>query len=1158
MAFHMVARRALLATVMVTVVFAAPKDGRTLPGDVPLGLGSMDPYLHRGVAEAESTSLRSETESRHTVETQSSTDAGILGNSSTTPSIENWTARNMAVAPAFAEVLSHGGGDYGLCHQDRRELTHEDNVDYTIRRELEDSPGEITQPRNDCEGGDSALCHPARWELISDNNMASTNRLELEGSPGAGAHVHLAGDDSGHCHQASQGLLPQNNVDCTTRRMQEGRRDAEETPRAKRQRLKANAQESLQSSGWQTTAVAQLQGLRLRGRGWEPMWLAVLRRVQYRRDPDYEQWCKNYLRSLRQEFGARLVYDLYKEPLHPTERQWAANVEFATFQDYLAAGQENRAVVSQIIESLPEDGTVLQAAQPSSSSAGPTLVAQPVTVTPVLETTMERERGSRESTVQDGEQSLVVEEGDGDESVLLFVSGGRAEAVKTVNIDVSLGLDLEQVGLFQTGPVNAGTWEDLVEQFYEWFQEGRSVGMALRMARRLARERGNSRYTHWVEGPLTSLGMGIPANSGEETSVTPPDFFTWATRVEAILWRTSMGGAARDRTADNVETDDASLMDSRYRHGRRRIRDSRTPRRTTREPSGGNTSRPSRHCGAELRSRETRSSGSGSGRGRNNSRSEYVEIRLEEGPVTSEPASGSGDRPSVRPTGGSTPDITRPLTMTQSVEMWRWLLFNRSTFAPPAAGTGKVPATFLPRDTLREVSVTHEGMTPQNRLQSTVELITVIRYLMAELAQTLDVADAVARTNNGTMETSDLEGEEDEGDQTNLMQRYNAPFDSSDGKDTASLRWARALLRLQKELAGQAKAVRLQHARRLRMGTGHVETAGQEQWEQLQALLLSVVLEADAVEEGGQVDHGWLAQWADEISASIPGFVLPSAPVELESQDTGNNQVGISEADHDLGRLLADEEEERQWQLQRCREEEAERQRLENYEAMGAVEAAHLQAEAEAFQAWEDRQMAATMSRDGPPPAKKRCVLTFEAASGSSDPPTILHTLELEVPANGTVLELTLRARMAPAAESVSTIPVHLEQREEAQRVRTPMHDSHNDESVQVHLDTAPDLLPYMDFAEYEEVYRMWRAGEKTLEELTVQYGAEVADLLQAQRAVGEAEDADREHLGTRSPDAVSEVEPVPLRGRSPLCAPGQPRVRFGFFENMYGQWRSG
>ena len=147
---------------------------------------------------------------------------------------------------------------------------------------------------------------------------------------------------------------------------------------------------------------------------------------------------------------------------------------------------------------------------------------------------------------------------------------------------------------------------------------------------------------------------------------------------------------------------------------------------------------------------------------------------------------------------------------------------------------------------------------------------------------------------------------------------------------------------------------------------------------------------------------------------------------------------------------------------------------------------------------------------------------------------------------------------MTPAAESVSTIPAQVEQREEAHPARTLLHNSNNEESLRVHLDTAPDLLPHLDFAEYEEVYRMWRAGEKTLEELTVQYGAEVTDLLQAQRAVGEAEDADREHLCTRSPDAVSDVELVPLRGRSSLCAPGQPRVRFGFFENMYGQWRSG
>ena len=69
-----------------------------------------------------------------------------------------------------------------------------------------------------------------------------------------------------------------------------------------------------------------------------------------------------------------------------------------------------------------------------------------------------------------------------------------------------------------------------------------------------------------------------------------------------------------------------------------------------------------------------------------------------------------------------------------------------------------------------------EGMTPQNRAQSTVALITVIRYLMAELAQVIDVADAIARTHEGTLETCDLEEEENTGDHTDMMQRTIKPF----------------------------------------------------------------------------------------------------------------------------------------------------------------------------------------------------------------------------------------------------------------------------------------------------------------------------------------------------------------------------------------------
>ena len=50
------------------------------------------------------------------------------------------------------------------------------------------------------------------------------------------------------------------------------------------------------------------------------------------------------------------------------------------------------------------------------------------------------------------------------------------------------------------------------------------------------------------------------------------------------------------------------------------------------------------------------------------------------------------------------------------------------------------------RSTLREVSIIRESMSQQNRLLSTIALVTMLRYVMCDLAQTVEIAEAVART----------------------------------------------------------------------------------------------------------------------------------------------------------------------------------------------------------------------------------------------------------------------------------------------------------------------------------------------------------------------------------------------------------------------------
>eukprot|EP00439_Symbiodinium_sp_Y106_P060580 s372_g8.t6 len=42
------------------------------------------------------------------------------------------------------------------------------------------------------------------------------------------------------------------------------------------------------------------------------------------------------------------------------------------------------------------------------------------------------------------------------------------------------------------------------------------------------------------------------------------------------------------------------------------------------------------------------------------------------------------------------------------------------------------------------------------------------------------------------------------------------------------------------------------------------------------------------------------------------------------------------------------------------------------------------------------------------------------------------------------------------------------------------------------------------------------------------------------------------------SPSSVADEGQVIVQGQNPMCAPGQPRIGFGFFESMYGQWKHG
>ncbi|CAE7382167.1 unnamed protein product [Symbiodinium microadriaticum] len=215
--------------------------------------------------------------------------------------------------------------------------------------------------------------------------------------------------------------------------------------------------------------------------------------------------------------------------------------------------------------------------------------------------------------------------------------------------------------------------------------------------------------------------------------------------------------------------------------------------------------------------------------------------------------------------------------------------------------------------TIREIRALHEQMCQQNRLISTVALVTVLRYIMCDISQALEAADHTARMNQG-----DDSGAAPEPDEELLMQVYL----NSEGRDTSDQRWARAMVRLQKELMGMAKAAQLTCIRRLQMGQPPREPT--TPWgAQLDALLVAMASESSEVEGMTVVEPGWLEQWHQELSAFIPGFQLVTGVLEVESQETaGQGTCDIT--DREIEQLAADQEEERERKRQLA--EDAERE----------------------------------------------------------------------------------------------------------------------------------------------------------------------------------------------------------------------------------------
>ena len=247
--------------------------------------------------------------------------------------------------------------------------------------------------------------------------------------------------------------------------------------------------------------------------------------------------------------------------------------------------------------------------------------------------------------------------------------------------------------------------------------------MAIRMLRCRGLARDDARYSTWLTTPVNSLGAGFPDSDGLESQQTPPDFYEWATEVEDYLRglyqgerdQPPEGNTAGDHDHRQGSEDTLCLMEDRYRNGRRRIRDSRTPRRTGRS---GDAREPPRRRQPHGQVRPSDAAGGA----RSNRGSAGPRHRTEQCNRTSrsEPASSSRDpAPSgltLTPAVPGFPNVTQPMSSDRAVHLWRCLLFDREHFGSSLTGNSRVPSSFLPRSMLQEISSVHETMTEQNRL----------------------------------------------------------------------------------------------------------------------------------------------------------------------------------------------------------------------------------------------------------------------------------------------------------------------------------------------------------------------------------------------------------------------------------------------------------
>ena len=600
--------------------------------------------------------------------------------------------------------------------------------------------------------------------------------------------------------------------------------------------------------------------------------------------------------------------------------------------------------------------------------------------------------------------------------------------------------------------------------------------------------RGHQEYERWASNPLASIRRSVEE---DDTSVGGGPVLdtararAWVENVELLLWEAFDRDIMNRRGRRAPDAEELHLMERhRSAAGRRRRtgtrRESRSPRR------GHNDRRITvtesvRYLGdprdCHTPREVTRNEPGSSSRGpeappRRTGGPRPVPTRAT--PETGRPGS-STDR---------TGNLTQPLSRDEATDLWRHLLgVDRESWVAGRRVIGAGHA-FLTAELQGDIRQHFRAMSAQNRLLLTTTFVEVLRYIMAEVSNLMHQGEMQARDDANelvevTLDESDEPREADEPepeaeeDGHQLMQR----FVLTGGKDSDEDRWARDLVRLQKELSQKGADIRAACIRRLRQALPACEPGSirEARREQLRALLLAMWdLPAGDIPTPG-ADEGWLGSWGNELEYFLPGLLFPLAVLptpadgplvlQVDSGHTNEEEPDPENASpSSVPTMIAPAGDSPK------RKREA--------EELAKQEEELIQAQAAAYQRWERDQMDQELARvAGKRRALECCRITVEASSSSTDQPRVCHSYSFMVPSNGEAIHVGISAQMVQDPDWAPTSTTETQQ-------------------AQCDSMVGANVLDLLEFGDYEKIYQAWKDRKLTTKQVEEQWGREVAELI--------------------------------------------------------------